>query len=397
MPQTNFSASTLLQEALKQESPQQPRSMTPPVQLPLTPQTPRSSRAVQPQPKPQQMRPISPGPVKMVIKNGVLMPKQKQRRYRTERPFACDHCSARFTLRSNMERHIKQQHPQYWAQRQRSGHNNFIRRSSSASLTPSSSTIQNSSDLANLQSNNIENKNSFNAISDQVKFAILAQQLKSRGNKTNSLYESDQPSNDDTDQYKDDLDEPKLFIDEDEDIEDDEEDDLEPKDLSQKPSEQMTTISRDNAIAKKIAKNILIQAMCTESANNESALSKHVITTRSKHTIAEREKHAKDSGDSSKARTLTANKDETDLASVSKLVDNATNAMTFGKFFNADSQSNEHSDEEGLVASGSASESNNSGTEDLNPIEGKKKSAYSLAPNRVSCPYCQRMVISLYN
>ncbi|CAO1397851.1 unnamed protein product [Diamesa serratosioi] len=41
--------------------------------------------------------------IKMVIKNGVLMPKQKQRRYRTERPFACEHCSARFTLRSNME------------------------------------------------------------------------------------------------------------------------------------------------------------------------------------------------------------------------------------------------------------------------------------------------------
>ncbi|GLH11156.1 Protein of unknown function [Gryllus bimaculatus] len=61
----------------------------------------------------------APGAVKMVIKNGVLMPKQKQRRYRTERPFACEHCSARFTLRSNMERHVKQQHPQFWSQRQR--------------------------------------------------------------------------------------------------------------------------------------------------------------------------------------------------------------------------------------------------------------------------------------
>ncbi|BES99730.1 ZnF_C2H2 [Nesidiocoris tenuis] len=59
--------------------------------------------------------------VKMVIKNGVLVPKQKQRRYRTERPFGCDHCQARFTLRSNMERHIKQQHPEFWSQRQRSG------------------------------------------------------------------------------------------------------------------------------------------------------------------------------------------------------------------------------------------------------------------------------------
>lgn len=61
----------------------------------------------------------SPNSVKMVIKNGVLMPKQKQRRYRTERPFTCEHCSAKFTLRSNMERHIKQQHPQFWSQRQR--------------------------------------------------------------------------------------------------------------------------------------------------------------------------------------------------------------------------------------------------------------------------------------
>ncbi|XP_014241844.1 ras-responsive element-binding protein 1-like [Cimex lectularius] len=59
--------------------------------------------------------------VKMVVKNGLLVPKQKQRRYRTERPFGCDHCAARFTLRSNMERHVKQQHPEFWSQRQRSG------------------------------------------------------------------------------------------------------------------------------------------------------------------------------------------------------------------------------------------------------------------------------------
>ena len=38
------------------------------------------------------------------------MKKQKQRRYRTERPHECEHCNARFTLRSNMDRHIKQQH-----------------------------------------------------------------------------------------------------------------------------------------------------------------------------------------------------------------------------------------------------------------------------------------------
>merc|ERR1719438_237922 len=51
---------------------------------------------------------------KMVMKNGVLMKKQKQSRYRTERPYSCQSCTARFTLRSNMERHIKQQHPETW-------------------------------------------------------------------------------------------------------------------------------------------------------------------------------------------------------------------------------------------------------------------------------------------
>ena len=47
---------------------------------------------------------------KMVIKNGVLVEKKKQQRYRTARPFECAICLAKFTLRSNMERHVKQQH-----------------------------------------------------------------------------------------------------------------------------------------------------------------------------------------------------------------------------------------------------------------------------------------------
>lgn len=59
------------------------------------------------------------GPVKMVMKNGVLVPKHKQQRYRTERPFACERCSATFTLRPNRDRHFKTQHPLYWAQQQR--------------------------------------------------------------------------------------------------------------------------------------------------------------------------------------------------------------------------------------------------------------------------------------
>jgi uncharacterized Zn-finger protein len=56
---------------------------------------------------------------KMVIKNGVLMKKPKQKRYRTERPYSCQSCNAKFTLRSNMERHIKQQHPECWSSRGR--------------------------------------------------------------------------------------------------------------------------------------------------------------------------------------------------------------------------------------------------------------------------------------
>jgi hypothetical protein len=58
---------------------------------------------------------------KMIIKNGVLMRKQKQRRYRTERPYGCEACKARFTLRSNMDRHMKQQHPDVYYQKPRSG------------------------------------------------------------------------------------------------------------------------------------------------------------------------------------------------------------------------------------------------------------------------------------
>merc|ERR1719410_265328 len=58
---------------------------------------------------------------KMIIKNGILMRKQKQRRYRTERPYGCDQCTARFTLRSNMDRHMKQQHPDTYNQKARKG------------------------------------------------------------------------------------------------------------------------------------------------------------------------------------------------------------------------------------------------------------------------------------
>lgn len=310
------------------------------------------------------------------------MPKQKQRRYRTERPFACDHCSARFTLRSNMERHIKQQHPQYWAQRQRTGHS-FIRRSSNSNLSAASTSLQNHSDLAGA----LDNKNTFNAISDQVKFAILAQQLKSRNGKPSSFDTSEQlGDHEDGDAFKDDIDEPKLFIDEDDDEDEDgDEDDGEPKDFSSKArADSPMSMHENNAVAKKIAKNILLQAMNAEAAVHDLSRSKGEAID---------DDDDDDDEDDVKMESR-ASKDEGDLVSVTQLVNNATNAISLGKYFNADCPSNEHSDEEGLVASGSTSESNNSGTEDPSPntpAEGKKKSAYSMAPNRVSCPYCQRM------
>lgn len=120
---------------------------------------------------------LSGGPVKMVIKNGVLMPKQKQRRYRTERPFACEHCSVRFTLRSNMERHVKQQHPQFYAQRQRSGHHIMRGRGANSAVVMNSITHLQATIAAH---NNGANSVGPASISEQVKYAILTQQLKAR-------------------------------------------------------------------------------------------------------------------------------------------------------------------------------------------------------------------------
>lgn len=145
--------------------------------------------------KPAQQR-EAPSSVKMVIKNGVLMPKQKQRRYRTERPFACEHCSARFTLRSNMERHVKQQHPQLWSQRQRGSSGSLVighaRRPSQPPPPPNvtctdireplqSKIIPLTIDISSndIKDTNVNNNNNINQkafISNEVKFA-LAQKL----------------------------------------------------------------------------------------------------------------------------------------------------------------------------------------------------------------------------
>lgn len=175
-------ASNMSPHAIAQPKELQQRSSSPARELVV-----KSPQVTNHSPQSQQQLPSSTqqtnlmhnsGPVKMVIKNGVLMPKQKQRRYRTERPFACEHCSARFTLRSNMERHIKQQHPQYWAQRQRNGHN-ILRRGSGSNN--SGQIIMPPAHPQQLPPQAMTNQ--LSAISDQVKYAILAQQLKCRNEK----------------------------------------------------------------------------------------------------------------------------------------------------------------------------------------------------------------------
>ncbi|XP_053948919.1 uncharacterized protein LOC128857268 [Anastrepha ludens] len=415
------------------------------------------------------------GPVKMVIKNGVLMPKQKQRRYRTERPFACEHCSARFTLRSNMERHVKQQHPQYYAQRHRSGHHAMRGRGASGAVAMNSIThLQ----AAFAQAHNPAGQGQGNGlgaspISEQVKYAILAQQLKARkdtdllqqalahgsssiGNNHHMLLNATtalgplappnglqfpfnqlgQPTNING-SIEDD--EPKLIIDEDEDDDGVEEilDDNEEEEELQIANENVENMRKaqpqppaveelkntplgtecTNETAKKVAETILEQAIKTGQKLN-SAAGKPNATLAAKpapakpivpaspaapiapvtpaNTMKAMIAQAESVGKFLKEVASSPFKDESqDLVPVSKLVDNATsNAVSFNNYFRPSDVANhmEQSDEEGLVASGSASESNNSGTEDVaTPVEPKKKSAYSLAPNRVSCPYCQRM------
>lgn len=254
------------------------------------------------------------GPVKMVIKNGVLMPKQKQRRYRTERPFACEHCSARFTLRSNMERHIKQQHPQFWAQRQRGNHG-LMRRGPPPQMSMNGPPM-----MPTLHASG------FGGISDEVKYAILAQQLKARQSPKSMSYshmplplqtqltELPTPEDGPEKSYspappkEDDDEDPELVIDE----------DFNAEDLS-KSSDSNEKISA----ARKTAENILEEA---------KKMSSHAKSLESHSKF-----HSQSDGENEKEvekEIKRESKDETnDLVSVSKLVDNATNSMMFSKYF----------------------------------------------------------------
>lgn len=246
-----------------------------------------------PQPKPDLTQ--SPNSVKMVIKNGVLMPKQKQRRYRTERPFTCEHCSARFTLRSNMERHIKQQHPQFWSQRQRGHVSNPGRKSQMKSycdLSIPNYEVPKTQDFDDTKEH----------IDDKLKFAILAQHLR-----VNQEIK------------KDDDDDGALVIDE-------------------------------NA----------------EKVDLKTEDQRHFDTGYERSKILEdklRELHAKQI----KSENRTKNEESQDLVPVSRLLDNASQQQ-FKEYFKREGEEPEvgasEEDEEGLVASGSTSEGNISGTDE---------------------------------
>ncbi|KAL4716457.1 hypothetical protein ACJJTC_015885 [Scirpophaga incertulas] len=252
--------------------------------------------------------------VKMVIKNGILMPKQKQRRYRTERPFSCSQCSARFTLRSNMERHVKQQHPQIWS----------VRRPTPRTNTPYPTP---------------------DALTDRVKYALLARHLE----RPLQQQADRSPVRRDSDEVADN--------------EEDEDDTLV---IDEEPEPDRK--SDENTAAHRAAAEILI-------ATRQQEMSKDFDLKIAGNLI-------------NKPIQVATEKVEAGTDPI-QVCGHEPHVVPV-----APPRSDEEEDEEGLVAS--TSEGNNSGS-DENKSESdtgnqppKKKSAYSLAPNRVSCPYCHR-------
>lgn len=332
--------------------------------------------------------------VKMVLKDGILVPKQKQRRYRTERPFFCVICLARFTLRSNMDRHVKQQHPHRWCQKKaRGGHSTRGRPPLTHSIVTQNSestedlsppipqAVQSDPDVSLTESPTTSVEHSRRPISDQVKYAILAQQLK-----------ANRIDDNDSDQ--------EMVIDEEE---SDDKDAQEPQPV-QKPS---TSVLRDQLENNESVRDIVIKKEVDEPAeetsktpDGEQIAQCDVDDIKKEEVAAEEGKvtHDEKTNDAQATGGEPAKLEDgaADLASVSKLLDNAS--QQYQQF-----QPQYLSDEEGLIAS--TSDYNNSGSEksdSLNSVNSentstsnkkkkkKKKSAYSMAPNRVICPYCQR-------
>ncbi|XP_015523016.1 ras-responsive element-binding protein 1 isoform X1 [Neodiprion pinetum] len=336
--------------------------------------------------------------VKMVIKNGVLMPKQKQRRYRTERPFSCEHCTAKFTLRSNMERHVKQQHPQFWSQRQRGGHSTrgrpptnpptLLQKFNQPASQPVSQNFP--SILPKIDKTSSTQNHGKHPISDQVKYAILAQQLK-----------ANKPEENDS--------EADLVIDEEPREEKASESqaqnsERQPLSLLRGKLEDKNDYNKDKIMKQHVnefSKDYLVQirkqhleelkldVKLSDASNAEDNSEKDVKDDMDENKLEDQKSVEKiDESAEVEEPEKTGGEDGTvDLASVSKLLDNASQQY---QQFQPQDMSDE---EEGLVAA--ASEGTNSGSEEKSDSSNsetvKKKSAYSMAPNRVPCPYCDRV------
>lgn len=163
----------------------------------------------------------------------------------------------------------------------------------------------------------------FGGISDEVKYAILAQQLKSRQSPKSMSYphmqmpvqtqltELSTPEDDQEKSFspappakEDDDEDPELVIDE----------DFNAEDLS-KSSDSNEKISA----ARRTAENILEEA---------KKMSSHAtsLEVRSKY-------HSQSDCETEKEIKKESKEEANDLVSVSKLVDNATNSMMFSKYF----------------------------------------------------------------
>ncbi|XP_060850987.1 uncharacterized protein LOC132929566 isoform X2 [Rhopalosiphum padi] len=90
--------------------------------VPPKPDTPEPATVPPPPPIPSSVdvaqKPKDTNGLRLVMKNGILVP--KQRRFRTDRPHVCETCKRAFTLKSNRDRHVKNQHPTDWHKKPRS-------------------------------------------------------------------------------------------------------------------------------------------------------------------------------------------------------------------------------------------------------------------------------------
>lgn len=286
--------------------------------------------------------------VKMVLKDGVLQAKPKQRRYRTERPFFCEHCSGRFTLRSNMERHIKQQHPQFWIQKQRGGSTGSRRGHPYKLLSFSerdSKMIPMAPGFRPSGANGFEEDNhhgkpllkfgqneGLKAISDEVRIAISLQ-LKNKviSNDENKYYEIMKSSDSSPENFRR---------------------------LEELKDEEMSHMDRDG---NEDTGNEDYDEDDEEEEDEELIIDETSVDN-DHHSMRE-DVDGEKMNEENETTQSTKQKDENgalDLASVSRLLDNAS-TQTFRQFFNYEEENNHdrhdgsEEDEEGLVA-GSNSE-----------------------------------------